>query len=211
MKSKLSTFACLFATAAILLYAGARFVIGGGDPGKIVVHSDAPASGALRQFISNNAGDLSALPEKALAEFPAIDRIAVKNNHVRADVWIKHKRIIGVWQDGSDFYPLAANGAPVGGPLAARPSGVLAFRGAVPSGASEIAKIVSARPEIAKRTGFLEYVEGRRWNINLTGGGVIMLPERDEAAALAQISESGVIGRSFRILDLRNAGRMLVK
>jgi len=49
----------------------------------------------------------------------------------------------------------------------------------------------------------LEYVEGRRWNIKLSGGGIIMLPENNVQGAVDQIKALGILNKSFNILDLR--------
>ena len=55
----------------------------------------------------------------------------------------------------------------------------------------------------------------RRWNLRLQSGGDVLLPEDDPASALALLAamheERGVLDYEAQILDLRNAGEMVMR
>jgi cell division septal protein FtsQ len=124
-----------------------------------------------------------------------------------ASVEVRHKKAAAIWTDGKKFYPLPESGRPIMTPYAVRPTG-LVFAGDLPA-IGKIIKILS--PEIVSKTEFLTWVENRRWNISLTNGGEIWLPEADIAGAVAQINALDVMDRKFYVLDLRDPNRATVK
>ncbi|MDR3208501.1 MAG: cell division protein FtsQ/DivIB [Rickettsiales bacterium] len=213
MKGKLPLFVCAFAAGAIMVYAAVRFAIGDVPPNKIIVYSNIGKIGDdVRQFLSKNAKTPGKIPAELAERFPNIEHISVRNNqNGTADVRIKYKKVVGVWENDGVFYPLLENGAHISAAFPKKPEQGIVFRGALPNGVGEIIRILSGAPELAKRIRYLEYAEGRRWNIVLAGGALVMLPERNEADAIRRITGSGILGKSFSTLDLRDAGRALVK
>jgi len=122
------------------------------------------------------------------------------------------KRIIGLWSDGNTLYPLAEDGRHISRPAADEDAkGLILFKGAVGPNAADLAGIIGKTPVLLKETAYLEYIENRRWNIILKSGAAIWLPEHGINAAIAKIGDSGIIAKSFAILDLRDGARMLVK
>ena len=79
----------------------------------------------------------------------------------------------------------------VGLPLIVGDGANLAAHGIVPA--------ILGRPRLAKRLGALVRVDGRRWDIRLKDGCLIMLPAEGQDAALKQLDG---LDRASRILDL---------
>jgi cell division septal protein FtsQ len=213
MRNKLAPYAYSFITAAILLYAAIRLAIGGSAPTRLEIRSDAKtADRGLAEFIAENGESLRKLPAEIKENFPGIEHASVRDRqNGTLAVKIRHKKIIGIWTDGTAFYPLSESGAPIMTPFASKPAAGLVFRGAVPATAASMARIVSANPELAGKAGYLEYIENRRWNIRLANGALVMLPEDNPENAVARIKTSGILKKTFATLDLRDPRRMLVK
>ena len=213
---KVKFFIYFFATAAILLYAAVRLITYDSTPVRLSIHSD---TGRLdedvRRFLVQNIGNIREIPSEILERFPIIEHVSVKDNkNGTLEVWIKHKKIIGVWTDGGKFYPLLENGRRLNAPYpdgARIPASFLYFRGHLPENISDITGAVLSDPDLAKKTAYLEYIENRRWNIRLKNGGLILLPEQNVRAAVLQTRLLGVLGKTFDTLDLRDPKRALVK
>ena len=210
MRGRLPFFIYLFFTAVILIYAAARLAIDDAPIQKIRILSDAPGVRAnMRSLLMQTRPQ--DIPSELPARFQDIEHVSVKNNRDGTiDVRIKHKKIVGIWESGGIFYPLLENGSHINAPYGSRPAGALAFRGNVPPNVAGIAEIISNDKIIAQKTDYLEYVDGRRWNIRLAGGSTIMLPEQNVSGALAKIKTLGLLNKSFDILDLRDDRRALV-
>ena len=58
---------------------------------------------------------------------------------------------------------------------------------------------IRRHPRLAARTAWLRRVDGRRWDVILRGGGVILLPASAETAALDRLDR---LDRTARVLDL---------
>ncbi|MDR2268906.1 MAG: cell division protein FtsQ/DivIB [Rickettsiales bacterium] len=211
MGNRPSFFIYLFFTSAILAYAAVRFASDDTPAKKIRIYSDTtPIDGAIRDFTAQNSPQ--EIAAQILETFPNIENASIKNNRNGIiDVRLKHKKIVGIWQNGNIFYPLLENGTHIKVPFKERPKKGLVFRGPVPNDISEIIRLVSSNPDVAKKTDYLEYVENRRWNIKLGGGATIMLPERAPSKAFDRIKSLGIMNKSFNALDLRDEKRALVK
>ena len=208
MKNRLYLIVLAASTGAVLLYAAVRFGMGGPEAGRILIYSDANRAGPeIRRFITENSRKIQNSPGELLTAFPDIERADVKNNqNGTLEVRLKFKKIIGVRQEGSVFYPLLENGERLGRAYPSRdkaPAGLLVFKGPVCGNAAEVSKIVGSWPELAGKTAYLECVENRRWNIKTTGGGTIMLPENGVQNAVYRIKALGILNKSFGVLDLR--------
>lgn len=84
-----------------------------------------------------------------------------------------------------------------------------------PQHVSELMEVLAAAPELARRFSAAIYVGERRWNIRLTGGIEIKLPENEAAQAwkrLAQLqSDQHLLDREVRVIDLRLPERLFIK
>ena len=215
MKRKIMLFSGIFLVGLVLIYAVLRFGLGEIRIKRIATFSNTGNMDAdVRRFLVNNIDDPRNLPDKMLARFPEIEHVSIKDNYNGvADVHIVYKKIVAVWQDGNTVYPLLENGAHVDKPYAQGkvPANLLYFKGKVPQGIGGIIRAVNSFSALAKRTDYLEHVEGRRWNIVMQNGGIIMLPEQGIQGAVNQVKTLDVIGKQFQVLDLRGAPRATVK
>jgi len=73
---------------------------------------------------------------------------------------------------------------------------------------------LQAHPGIRAALRFAERVNGRRWNLHLKGGLVVLLPEHDVMPALGRLEDMirrhGLTARALARLDMRNPGRLLL-
>jgi cell division protein FtsQ len=156
--------------------------------------------------------DLNALAAQIAARpdlrFAAVRRLPNGKIATRAQ---RHKTIAH-WTDGTNYYPLTADGVIVNSPNPDRPDASVVFRGRVPDDISEITDIAR---DFAAQTLHLEWIEDRRWNMTTTTGAVVMLPEGDMESAfetLAELNESHtILGKNIKTLDMRDSARILVK
>ncbi|MDR1027272.1 MAG: cell division protein FtsQ [Rickettsiales bacterium] len=200
----------LFLTLAALVYAAVKFAASDSTASRARIISDGPVGENLRAFVSANVGNPD-LPRIVADNFSGVRFVSVRNDmNGTAVITIRHKKTIAVWTDGEKYYPLLENGAHLDAPFAARPQSVV-FKGAVPADVLGIIKSVAAAPRFFAKADFLEWVEGRRWNAILFDRARVMLPDRNAAAAIAKIESSGILGKKFSVLDLRDPERMLVK
>jgi cell division protein FtsQ len=113
---------------------------------------------------------------------------------------VDQRPLMAVWQHEGHFVVVADNGTPMPDVSPGR-FGELPL--IVGNGANEAAAailpLIAARPRLAARTTSLVRVDGRRWNLALKDGGVVMLPAVGEATALARLDG---LDRTSRILDL---------
>ena len=213
---KVRFFAYLFITVSVLLYAGVRLLGGDTRAARLRIYTDTgQLDEEIRQYLAQNTNNLRDISDEILEKFPTLEHVSVKNNlSGTLEVRARHKKIVGVWTDGKANYPLLENGTYLTTPFPpgfkyAR--GMLFFRGPMPKDIAPIRAAMWSYPELAQKTEYLEYTESRRWNIKLSGGGIIMLPEQNPAAAVGQIRQLGVLGKKFGVLDLRDPKRVLVK
>ncbi len=84
-----------------------------------------------------------------------------------------------------------------------------------PSHAADLLAMLDSEPELKTRVSAAVRVRDRRWNLRLDGGIDVRLPERDPAAAWAELAriqrEHDVLGRDVVIIDLRMPDRLIVR
>jgi cell division protein FtsQ len=121
-----------------------------------------------------------------------------------------------LWQKDGQVAIVAADGAPIADMRDQRWAG-LPF--VVGEGANErLAQFMALREaagELGPRIRAGVLVAGRRWNLKMTSGVDVLLPEIDPEAAVARLvrlqRESRVLDRDVLSLDLRIEGRMFVR
>jgi len=125
------------------------------------------------------------------------------------------RKIIAAWMDGADFYPIAADGRPVGRAFGERPSDTFIFSGDLPDNINNIVAALRATPSVSKNLDHIEWIEGRRWNIYTENGIKILLPENNIDKALAKLAhmqkQNNILFRALSVIDLRDTARTLVK
>jgi cell division protein FtsQ len=79
----------------------------------------------------------------------------------------------------------------------------------------EIMAILDDAPELQSKVRASMLVSHRRWDLFLDNGVQVMLPEKDPAAAVAELArtdlQSGLLSRDITLVDLRLADRMVVR
>ena len=158
------------------------------------------------------AVDLDALNARVGA-VPGVKKSAVRrlpngNLAVRVSMYTA----VALWTDGVHFYPLSADGTIVNKPTDVRDAGNVVFRGVVPDDIDEITK---AAHNLVGMLDYLEWIEGRRWNLHTMNGIVVMLPERNPIGAIASLvtlnKNHKILDRDISVLDMRDEVRILVK
>ena len=213
MRDRIPFFFYAAITAMILIYAATRFLTTDVQIKGIRVYSDnGKAPSGIARVIAGNIRSLRKIPGEIAMRFPEIEHVSVRNNHTGTlEIRIRHKKSVGVLKSGDAFYPLLKNGVPVDKALAQRPERGVVFQGPLPNDISEIIRIVEGDAALHGQTDYVEYIEGRRWNIRLFGGAVIMMPEIDAPLAAVKIKQFGILDKSFSVLDMRDPRRTLVK
>ncbi len=131
--------------------------------------------------------------------------------------WVEHARVIrllpdtvviavdqrplmAVWEHGGRAMVVANNGAVVS---QVDPAHFTTLPLVVGEGANTAARrsclSIQARPRLAARLEALVRVDGRRWDLRLKDGTVILLPAEAEGAALARLDD---LDRTSKVLDL---------
>lgn len=81
--------------------------------------------------------------------------------------------------------------------------------------AGEMVDLMRTAPEVMERTHALVRVAERRWNLKLRNGTEVLLPERQEAAALARLAElqqrQGLLDRPLAAIDLRLPDKLVLR
>lgn len=84
-----------------------------------------------------------------------------------------------------------------------------------PKQAEALLAMLSAEPDIMKRTEAATYVAGRRWDLTFKNGAEVHLPAEDLGLALRRLAaaqdEDGLLDKDLKAIDVREAGRITVR
>ena len=121
-------------------------------------------------------------------------------------------RAVAGWTDDTYYYPISGDGTIVNTPSAERTDGTVIFRGATPNNISDITK---AAMGLIGDLDYLEWIDGRRWNIVTKDNITIMLPEDDPMGAIGKIialnEKHQILSKKLKAIDMRDDARILVK
>ncbi len=138
----------------------------------------------------------------------AVRRRANGNLAVHAELY----QAVAMWTDGKYFFPISADGTIVNTPSETRNEGYVVFRGAVPNNISDI---TNAAHTMIGDVDYLEWIDGRRWNLITSSGITVMLPEDDGVAAIGALimlnKNHQILSRDIDLIDMRDSARILVK
>ena len=119
---------------------------------------------------------------------------------------------VAQWTDGTQYFPLSADGTIVNKPSPTRSENTVLFRGDVPD---DISEITQAAHNIIADLDYLEWIEQRRWNLHTTGGITVMLPEKNPDTAIAGLivldTNHNILSKDLELIDMRDSARILVK
>lgn len=127
-------------------------------------------------------------------------------------VKVKLYQAVALWTDGENYFPLSADGTIVNRPTDTRSEATVLFRGPVPD---DISEITSVAHNMIGDVDYLEWIEGRRWNLITTGGITVMLPEKNPADAIGSLivlnKNHRILSKNIKVIDMRDNARILVK
>lgn len=189
------------------------------DIKKISVHSSNGETADIITRLGIEPGtrhiDLSDVLTRVSAD-PDISGVAIRRLpngeiKIRADMRV----VVASWTDGEKYYPLDNTGAPINKPLSIRPENTLIFSGKVPKDISKITNTLKHTPGLFYRIDKMEFIEDRRWDIFLTNGIRIMLPEENFEEAIKKLDKTNkqnmILDKQIKLLDMRDLSRPLVK
>lgn len=130
-------------------------------------------------------------------------------------VRIVEREPVALWQHGGRLALVDDQGAVMSGldidPYRHLP--LLIGEGA-PARAGDLLALLAAQPVLAKQFEAATWVGERRWNIRLTGGTEIKLPESDAAEAWKTVAElhakQKLLDRAVKVVDMRIQGRLFM-
>lgn len=132
-------------------------------------------------------------------------------------VRLTERRPFAVWQSEGKFLLVDRDGGIVAD------SDVAAFSGQLPlvvgpgapAAAAALMDILATQPELQKRVVAAVRVGERRWNLRMTNGADVMLPEGAEIQALAKLAglqaSHALLDRPLAVVDLRLPDRLVVR
>ena len=148
-----------------------------------------------------------------LMAVPGVRKSAVRRRpDGNLSVHIEFHHAVAQWTDGTQYFPLSADGTIVNKPSPTRSENTVLFRGDVPD---DISEITQAAHNIIADLDYLEWIEQRRWNLHTTGGITVMLPEKNPDTAIAGLivldTNHNILSKDLEIIDMRDDARILVK
>ena len=132
-------------------------------------------------------------------------------------VRLVERRPFAVWQNDGKFMLVDRDGEVVAD------SDVAAFHNQLPlvvgagapPAAAALMDLLASHPELLKRMVAAVRVNERRWNLKMTNGADVMLPEGAERVALARLAElqasQSLLDRPLAVVDLRLPDRLVVR
>jgi cell division protein FtsQ len=131
-------------------------------------------------------------------------------------VYLKERRPFAIWQNQGKFVLIDRTGQVVANqnvsefhtlPLVVGPG--------APTGAAILIDALTDRPELQKRVIAAVRVGERRWNLQLTNGTSVMLPEGHEVAALDRLmqlqQQHELLDRPLAAIDMRLGDRLVLR
>lgn len=148
-----------------------------------------------------------------LMQIPDVKNVAVRRlGNGNLSIKAKMHKIVAVWANEENFYPLSQDGTIINRVLAERPENSLLFHGNLPSDLSDIIKNIKS---INNKIEYLEWIENRRWNITTKNSIEILLPEKDYIASIGNLilmdKKNQILSKDIKLIDMRDSERILIK
>ena len=135
-------------------------------------------------------------------------------------VTLQERRPFAVWQSAGKFVLIDRQGQVVAEQDPAKDATAFATLPLVvgtgaPEAAAALIDLLAAQPQLRTRVVAAVRVGERRWNLRLNNGGDVLLPEGQEAVAMAKLMElqasNQLLDRPLQTVDLRLADRLVVR
>lgn len=132
-------------------------------------------------------------------------------------VTLRERRAVALWQNGTEYTLIDRNGRTVKAsrmPPGAESLLLLGGPGA-PEHVGELLLLLAYEPAVARQLRAAVWVGQRRWNLVLTSGVEIWLPEEDAVAALQQLAKLDgqykLLSRDYGVVDLRLPDKLYLR
>ena len=132
-------------------------------------------------------------------------------------VTMKERRAVAIWQNGTEYTLIDANGRTVRAsrmPPGAEKLLLLGGPGA-PDHVGDLLLLLTYEPTVAQQLRSAVWVGQRRWNLILNNGVEIWLPEEDAVAALQHLAkldgQHKLLAREFGVVDLRLSDKLYLR
>ena len=135
-------------------------------------------------------------------------------------VTLQERRPFAVWQNNGRFVLIDRKGDQVAEQDPAKDAAAFATLPLVvgtgaPEAAAPLLDLLKSYPELRSRVVAAVRVGERRWNLRLQNGADVMLPEGQEAVALAKLMElqtsQSLLDRPLQVVDMRLGDRLVVR
>lgn len=132
-------------------------------------------------------------------------------------VTLKERRAVAIWQNGDEYTLIDSNGRTVRASRMPPGAQSLLLLGGVgaPENVGDLLLLLAWEPDIARRLRAAVWVGQRRWNLILTNGVEIWLPEEDALAALQRLAKLDgdykLLSREFAVVDLRLSDKLYLR
>lgn len=159
-------------------------------------------------------------PEAARTRIEALPwvRNAVVERHLPDTVFVRltERTPLALWQKDGQLALVDADGRILTRDDLSRFRDLPLVIGAdAPQAARAILGVLAAEPDLYQRIEALTYVGARRWDVRLTGGIQIQLPETDPGRAWARLADTDrreqLLARDISVVDLRLPDRLVVR
>ncbi len=184
----------------------------------------------------SETSEVEVLNQLALGDYPSIVTLDVIGARARIEslpwvkeamlrkvypdkllIEIKERQPLAVWQrDSGGFVLVEAGGRVISDRVDARHAGLpLVVGEGAAARAGEFVELLDEFPSLRPQVKAGVLVSGRRWNVVLTNGVELMLPEEDPAGALIQAvalnDGHGVFSREIAAIDMRLPSRLVFR
>lgn len=143
--------------------------------------------------------------------FAAVERALPDALYIR----VIEREPVALWQHQGKLAPVDDNGVVMHG-IEAEPYKHLPLivGDGAPGRIGELMELLAAEPDLTKDFAAALRMGDRRWNIRLSNGTEILLPENDALAAWKKLAElqasQKLLDRAVKIVDLRVEGRLFI-
>jgi len=154
-----------------------------------------------------------AAAQARLAELPWVEQASLERVFPdRLEVRVTERTPMAVWHHREQSFLIDATGRRLAQvPADLMPQLPRVTGEGADSAAAGLFAVLAPFADLKARVASAERVGGRRWTLRLSGGGAIQLPPEGEAQALAQAAGLLATGFGRGEIDLRAAGRAIVR
>ncbi|GGE42382.1 hypothetical protein GCM10007276_19600 [Agaricicola taiwanensis] len=152
-----------------------------------------------------------------LLALPLVESASVRKFYPdRVEIAVTERKPFAVWQQEGSFSVISADGTSIDSARDGRFSHLpLVVGEGADAAAGEFLPVLAKFPGVAKKTYGAVRIGDRRWNLRLTNGFDVKLPDEGVEAALAKldglIRDGKIMSRDLVSIDLRDKKRTLVR